>query len=133
MLDFKTRNAEPESAFPDMTPMIDCVFQLLIFFLLASSFSLPALQLNLPSATADGMAPDSGLVISVAADRQVAVNGERIGLDRLEEVLRHRRGSDSVSATLRADKRLDYEFILGIIVKVRGSGIETVNLSYERE
>lgn len=135
MLDFRPRDGDRETAFPDMTPMIDCVFQLLIFFLLASSFAAPAIVLNLPSAAADGTARDRPLVISVAADRQVAVNGQLVALDQLDQVLRRAALDDSTAAkgaTLRADKGLDYEFVLGIIAKLHGAGIETVDLSHER-
>lgn len=35
----------------DLTPLIDVIFMLLLFFILASSFSQPALRVALPSAT----------------------------------------------------------------------------------
>ena len=45
MIDFEYgRNITEGSAGPDMTPMIDMIFQLLIFFLLTSFFILPGRQ-----------------------------------------------------------------------------------------
>ena len=49
MIDFEYgRNITEGSAGPDMTPMIDMIFQLLIFFLLTSFFILPAVDVTLP-------------------------------------------------------------------------------------
>ena len=52
----------------DMAPLIDVVFLLLIFFMLTSSFSLPSLQIKLP--TAQGQPDSSPEVILVAVDAQ---------------------------------------------------------------
>ena len=53
----------------DMTPMLDVVFQLIIFFLVSTTFAvLPGLKLNLPeSTTAEST---SNLGITISADKK---------------------------------------------------------------
>ena len=50
----------------DMTPMIDIVFQLILFFLVSTTFAiLPGIKLNLPqSSTAEGTSMQ-GITITV--------------------------------------------------------------------
>ena len=49
MIDFEYgRNVTEGGSGPDMTPMIDMIFQLLIFFLLTSFFIMPAVNVSLP-------------------------------------------------------------------------------------
>lgn len=62
-----------------MTPLIDVVFQLLVFFLLTSTFVLPALELTLP--TADASAPMEAKefwLVELGPERQLAVDGELV-------------------------------------------------------
>jgi len=54
----------------DLTPLIDVVFMLLLFFILASTFSQPALRVALPSATTASPVEDepARLVFSIDAE-----------------------------------------------------------------
>lgn len=54
----------------DLTPLIDVIFMLLLFFILASTFSRPALRVALPSAaTARPLERDlSPLILSITAE-----------------------------------------------------------------
>lgn len=64
---------QPDAARMDMTPMIDCVFQLLIFFILVTSFSeLVLTDLMLPKiGGAEKVRPDNDLlVLSVKPARE---------------------------------------------------------------
>ena len=47
----KRRRIEPGAASPDMTPMIDCVFQLIIFFMLTAQMASDQAKLILPTPT----------------------------------------------------------------------------------
>ena len=59
---FRRRRLTPHI---DMTPLIDCVFTLLIVFMLAATFQSPLIQLNLPRAGTKDVAPAPEILVSV--------------------------------------------------------------------
>src|SRR4051812_13460889 len=104
----------------DMTPMIDCVFQLLIFFLLSSSFLTPALNLKLPRGQADQSSPTLPIVISVDAQDQILVNQQPVAKEqfraRLTEMfVQH----DKREVLLRAHKGLAYEKVFEVMQSIQ--------------
>lgn len=62
----------------DLTPLIDCLFMLIIFFVLTMSFSRPVLEIILPEAkNAEEHAERNELVLSVKADGSLWLGDEK--------------------------------------------------------
>ncbi len=75
---------------PDLTPMIDVVMQLLIFFMFASQFvSAMRTPVDLPKVRGEEAKrpPREQLVIDIRPDGGYVVNSEPIGLEALRELL----------------------------------------------
>ncbi|MFQ5596674.1 MAG: ExbD/TolR family protein [Nitrospiria bacterium] len=90
MLRLKTTTRKSGSAPSiNMTPMVDVVFLLLIFFLLTSmAISSPVLDLHLPKAAhAENDAERAGLQIVIRKGGQVEIDRETVGLVHLERTL----------------------------------------------
>ncbi len=66
------RDLTERSAGPDLTPMIDMIFQLLIFFLLTSFLILPAVNVALPRSRSPEATPPAAIDPDRAAGRQPA-------------------------------------------------------------
>jgi biopolymer transport protein ExbD len=116
----------------DMTPMIDCVFQLLIFFLLSSSFVTPAVQLELPRSDAEQPKAHAQVVVTLDAAGALFLNKEAVDRDRLHTSLKGLLRDDSKKpVTVRADKRLEYQKVLETILLVQQAGATRVRLAYE--
>lgn len=68
----------------DLTPLIDCLFMLIIFFVLTMSFSRPVLEIILPEAkNAETSHERNEILLSVKADGTYAVNTDPVTLDEL--------------------------------------------------
>lgn len=62
----------------DLTPLIDCLFMLIIFFVLTMSFSKPVLEVVLPQAVNGDASHDRNeLLVSVKADGVLFLNADR--------------------------------------------------------
>jgi len=93
-----------------MTPLIDVVFLLLIFFLVATRFEEEErdMQINLPRASEamPTIAPQQEMFVNITSDGNFVVDGEELSLDnlqeRLQEVYRENPGRQRV--IIRADK-----------------------------
>lgn len=74
----------------NLTPLIDVVFILLIFFMLASSLlDWRAIDLGMPAPTAAGVPMEGALLVEVRVDG-VRLSGETVSLNTLEERVRER-------------------------------------------
>lgn len=72
-----------------LTPLIDIVFILLVFFMLASSFmDWRSISLSTPTARSNTSSPVEGAVLlRVHADGQVDLSGRRMSVEQLADAL----------------------------------------------
>ncbi len=115
------RREEEDNFSLDMTPMIDVIFLLLIFFMVSTSFIdfFRRMDISLPEAKASLSANElKNYIIEIGLDKKIMLNNVNVNFETLEKKLAENEdGLDmNKSAIIRADKRLDY----GLIVKVMG-------------
>jgi biopolymer transport protein ExbD len=125
----------------NMTPMIDVVFQLIIFFLLTSHFAQQEAHLPLPLPAADSAAALKDvdaprLVINVTADGTLLFSGRSLTPADLRQRLAERiadLGKD-VEVRIRADRSVPYQHIEPVLLACARAGIWNVNYAvYRRE
>ena len=105
------RRREPLS--PDMTPIVDVVFLLLIFFLVSTSFKKDelALLLNLPSSEASvEMVKKEEINIELSSVK-IALKGKEITFQQLDASLCKVKDKES-PINVRIDKEVRYERIM---------------------
>ena len=114
---FRSENEENFSL--DLTPLVDVVFLLLIFFMVSTVFvdfkrqmdiSLPSSKSSSPSETLEP------IKVELTVDEQIFLNGEKVKIEELELALSQILSSKNNSAIIRADKNLPY----GNVIKVMG-------------
>lgn len=116
----------------DMTPMIDCVFQLLIFFMLSSSFLTPSLKLTLPEATSQAPPEHDEVYVSIDARGDVFVNHERVAIAQLGERLRPLVAeSEKKIVSIRGDESMRYEFFVKVLDAAQASGAAHVSVAHD--
>ena len=110
-----------------ITPLIDVVFLLLIFFLVSSRFAEEEreLDLNLPSVTEalPATAQPDEIVINVDAQGRYYIDGGFRQVEQVEQILRRAKSNNPLSQTvvIRGDKQADWEMIaiaMGLCKKV---------------
>lgn len=68
----------------DLTPLIDVIFMLVIFFIMTASFDLPVLDLRLPKAQSSGAVSDSHRVsVVVDKDGNLKISGHTASFDEI--------------------------------------------------
>ena len=110
-----------------ITPLIDVVFLLLIFFLVSSRFAEEEreLDLNLPSVTEAlpaSIQPEE-LIINVDKEGRYYIDGAFRQLEQLEQILRRAQTNNPLTQTvvIRADKESNWERVavaMGLCKKV---------------
>ena len=104
----------------ELTPLIDVVFLLLIFFMVSTAFvDFPRrMDIALPTskASSENQAAQS-IEIEMAKDKTIFLNGKKVSLAGLEQFLEKIQQPGEKKALVRADKNLPY----GEVVQVMGA------------
>lgn len=84
-------SARPRSRLITLTPLIDVVFILLVFFMLASTFlDWQGVEIDLSNAASTETLKEEAWLVRVELDGVVRLNGERLTLDSLTDRVRDR-------------------------------------------
>jgi biopolymer transport protein ExbD len=130
MRSFTTKTATTTGV--DITPLLDVVFQLLLFFILTSALVQPSIELDLPGSGQNSEALEADLLISVDKEGRVFFNDQPIRLEDVEAALRSFAARNSV-VMLRADSAASYGAFFAILDASRNAGIENLHLAYRDE
>ena len=117
-----------------IAPLIDVVFQLLIFFMLINRFVFPGIQVELPSSSASALESPGERTISVLSDGSVYLDDILMELSEIQIVLEEERRSGRIEAVrLRADRRVPFELVVGVLEVVHSAGISDIAIETNPE
>ncbi len=117
----------------DMTPMIDIVFQLILFFLVSTTFAtLPGIKLNLPQSHTSESTSLMGITITADENGALFFNDKEVSMATLgEELLSYDTGTtkkEEFPVSLEADSEVTNGTIVKIFDVIRESGYCIINL-----
>jgi len=114
-----------------LTPLIDVVFILLVFFMLASSFmDWRGFRLDLPAADATPDADVDPLVVRVLGDGGYRLGGVDLAAEELVERVRAARdGSDQRPVVIQAAPDAPVQAMVRALDRLHGGGIEGASLA----
>lgn len=130
-MNFKGRERDEVSL--DMTPLIDVVFLLLIFFMLTASFTqAQRLKVDLPQAEQGESTQDQNKdwVIEIDAQGQYALNGEALAADDLTvRLLALPERTEDTVVLIRADARTEHQAVVRALDAARAAGLLHIGLA----
>jgi biopolymer transport protein ExbD len=104
-----------------LTPLIDVVFLLLIFFLVATQFAQDDEQLPIQLPSASNALPmtlePEELVISVGEDGTYVARGKRLAVREIENVVRQAVADNPQRQTviIRGDRRVPFQHVVALL------------------
>lgn len=120
----------------NMTPMIDVVFLLIVFFLLASHMAQQEtdVDLHLPEA-ATGNRPQEDearrLVINITPSGEVIVSGQSVDRSTLAAMLQYESDTsrEPLEIRIRTDRRTPFRSVAPVLVECSQAGVWNVQFS----
>ncbi|MBQ7882206.1 MAG: biopolymer transporter ExbD [Treponema sp.] len=117
----------------DLTPMIDVVFQLILFFLVSTTFAvLPGITVNLPNSETAQATELAGITITVSESGKIWFNEESVTYDSLNKKLKKfdvgDKKREEYPVTLEADEKVTNGMIVKIFDILRKNNFIAVNL-----
>ena len=123
---FARRWTEPVPV--DIAPMIDVVFQQLIYFMLTSSFVLsPGIRITLPKASTSTRLAASNLVVTLTKDHLIYWEEQLVTLKELRARLREGGGNRPV--LIRADRHAYVDKLIELWDLCREAGYQEVHIA----
>lgn len=117
----------------DLTPMLDVVFILLIFFIVTSVFVTEAgIDVSKPEAsTADPRSKDL-ILIAVTSDGQIWIDGEQIDSRFIRSRFERRLAeTPNASVVIQGDRAAQAEHVMTIMAAARAANISAISISTE--
>jgi len=116
----------------NMVPMIDVVFQLIIYFMVATTIIItPGIALVLPSSATAEPTAMSRLVITVVSREEIYVNKERYTMNSLNARLAGVSATEKKeikSVVLDGDRAISYSLLVEVLDALRRHGFKAINL-----
>lgn len=111
----------------ELTPLIDCVFLLLIFFMLTSSFILvPGINIKLPKAVTSQQLSIQRVVIVVTSEDIIYFENRPVTLKELFKILKEKKAE---AVFIKADKDASLGRIVEIWDVCKKLGIEKIGIA----
>ena len=121
------KSAFKTSENPDLTPLINCMFLLLVFFMVATTFVNPkGLSVDLPGGEGESRATkDMNIVID--PDQTIQVNGEVTDKASLAAKIRQVIEADNTkNVILESARSVPHSYVVQVMDIARGEGIEAI-------
>ena len=118
----------------DIAPLIDIVFQLLIFFMLTSSFVMqPGIKVNLPKAVTSEAIKYENIEILITSENVTYLNGNVITTNELKALLKQASKRKGQTVLIRADRHVSLGRVVEIWDMARDLGIAEINIATNQE
>lgn len=132
------RSGSRSMVFLDMIPMIDIVFQLILFFLVSTTFALlPGITVQLPESSTAEEGATMGLIITLSADGGIWFNDKAVTLEELNQELvafdTEAVPRELYPIQLEADALVTNGTIVQLFDLLRKNGFSAVNLRTVQE
>lgn len=115
-----------------MAPLIDIVFQLLIFFMLTSAFTNPAMKLDLPKASTKDDNKTEQIVISISQTGKIMLNTTPVTLETLGYSLSALlKNEPSKAIHLQGEAQMPYEYFVQVMDIARQTGAKQILIVHE--
>ena len=127
----RSKRAFTAQAEIQMTPLIDMVFILLIFFVVTTSFvSETGLDIQRPQSSSSETLPRENIPVAISADGRITVDGQRVGLLSIRPFLQKKlRIQPGLAVVLVADKTVSVNRVVRVMDEIRSAGISEVALA----
>ena len=120
-----------EDAEIDMTPMLDIVFIMLIFFIVTTVFVKEAgIDVNKPNGTLAVMPKNANIFIAVTEDGKVWMDKREIDADSVRanlERLMAEQPSDVI--IIQADREAEHGLVIEVMDQIKAAGIDRISIA----
>ena len=127
-----TRNtSDDEGSDIDLTPMLDVVFIMLIFFIVTASFIKEAgIEVNRPEASTSTKKENVNILIAISATDEIWIDKRRVDIRSVRSVIERMHAENPKGAVvIQADNLSTAETVVSVIDSAREADVYEVSLA----
>lgn len=124
----------------ELTPLIDVVFLLLIFFMISTTFTKEtSLKINLPESNGEASAEQPrSIEVQVGAEAQYAISSAGDGAakalvnsnrETLKRALQEYKGQEKLLLVIRADKKATHDSVIRVLDVAQELGLNNITFA----
>lgn len=131
----RKRKKQQEDAGIDLTPMLDIVFIMLIFFIVTTSFiKETGIEVNRPNAATAVRDERGNILIAITANDEIWIDKRRIELRAVRaNVERLKAENPEGSVIIQADKESKNGLLVETMDQVRLAGVQNVSIAATKD
>jgi biopolymer transport protein ExbD len=116
----------------NISPLIDMVFILLIFFIVTTTFvEETGIEVDKPQAASAASLDKNSILLAVTAQGQVVYGGDEVGLGGVRALVRRLSESEPLPVIVQVDKVADAGVVVRVIDEAKLGGAKNVSLATE--
>jgi len=121
----------------ELVPLIDVVFQLVVFFMVSTTFILtPGISLVLPASSSSEPVAMTKMVVSIVSSDELYLNKDRYSLEGLSKKLTELTEEEKnaiKTVIIEGDSAVSYSLMVEVLDVLRLNGFKGVNLKTREE
>jgi biopolymer transport protein ExbD len=117
----------------NVTPLLDIVFIMLIFFIVTSTFvKEPGIDVLRPEAVSATDRKAASIIVAISADDEIWINGDQVELSEVKTIVAQLRVENPKgTAVVQADAASKTRMLVEVVNQIRATGISDVAVSTE--
>ena len=127
-------DSESQNAEIDVSPLMDCVFILLIFFIVTTTFvEETGVEVDKPlAASAERLAKNS-VLIAVTSGGSVVYGGREVGVGGVRALVTRLLSKEMLPVIIQTDRNTSSGLLVRVLGEVKLAGAEKVSIATRRE
>ncbi|WP_269540426.1 ExbD/TolR family protein [Cerasicoccus fimbriatus] len=124
-------NDEPDQETEiNLSPMIDCIFILLIFFIVTTVFvEEPGVEIIKPNAVTDADLEKNSIIIAITSDNRVVYGGKEIGVSGVASQVKQQIKQNDLPVIIQADINAEHGTFSKVYSEVKNAGAKKISVS----
>ena len=127
---FRSRSGDSDEGGIDISPLIDCVFILLIFFIVTTTFvDETGVEVDKPQAASAVQLEKTSILLAVTAQGQVVFGGREIGIAGVRPLVERMLKKEDVPVIVQADEKALASLMVRVIDEAKLGGATKVSIA----
>jgi biopolymer transport protein ExbD len=127
---FKSSSDDDTEAVVDISPLIDCVFILLIFFIVTTTFvDETGVEVDKPQAASSVQLEKTSIMIAITANGEIVYGGNEIGISGIRPLVKRMMQKEEVPVIIQADQNVMSGLMVRVIDEAKLAGAVKVSIA----
>jgi biopolymer transport protein ExbD len=123
-------SSEDDSSSIDMTPLIDMMFNLLLFYIVTTTFiEDTGVRVNKPQAASVVQLEKQSILFAITAQGQVVYGGKEVGVSGVRPIVRRLTQKESLPVILQVDEKAAAGLVVRVLDEANLGGARAVSIA----